>query len=147
MGLMPPNRGPLMPLICDRNGCTLAGEELESPMRIDGEVVCDKCYDDWRDYNSTTCPLCCESYLEDDLSDCFILVDSEYGEPGLYRVLAWPFYRQGLIGSATIYPDAVTRIGSIMPDVAYEMEMGAAAFVCKECLGRHPLRKRGSGRR
>lgn len=119
---------------CWYNDCTLTPAEIEEPYMIDGEPVCESCYDSWRSENESECPFCCNYYLEDELSECFVLVDEEFGEVGLYRPLSYPFYVQPLIGFPAMWDHAVQRIGSLLPSAGIETGY-PAAFVCNECMG------------
>lgn len=122
-------------ITCWYNDCTLTDAEREDPDMIDGEPVCESCYNSWRCENESECPFCCNYWLVDDLSVCFVLVDDEFGEPGLYRPLSYPFYSQPLIGAPHLWDHAVQRIGSLLPSTMIDIDRHPAAYVCKECMG------------
>lgn len=118
---------------CWYNGCVLTDVDIEQDYRIDDETVCEDCYESWREDNELECPFCGNYFLEEELSDVFVLWDSELGQPGVYRPLSRPFYSQPLIGRPSMLHSAVEMIGSLMPNVAIGVAGCAAAFVCKEC--------------
>lgn len=110
----------------------LCGEEREFPSRADDEVVCDTCYSEWFYENSFDCPLCCEPQLDDDQTDYFVLFDASFGAPGIYKALSYPFYSQGSIGAASLWPHAVSRVGFVPPDAF--CEDAPCAFICASCI-------------
>jgi hypothetical protein len=118
---------------CYYNGCALTDVDIEQDYQIDDQTVCRDCYESWRDDNESECPFCCNYFLEEDLSDVFVLWDPEIGQPGVYRPLSSPFYSQPPIGCPSMWDSAVERIGSLMPNFAIDIVGCAAAFVCKEC--------------
>lgn len=122
---------------CYRNGCVLTDDERADPYIGDGDVMCQECHNDWRSENESRCPFCEEYYLDEELSECFIIVDTEYGgELGLYRPIEYPFVSQPMIGSPHLWEEKVTKIGSLTRHpCAYETEGCPAAFVCKRCIG------------
>lgn len=120
---------------CWYNDCELTADDIDAAYDIDGEPVCYDCYDSWRCENESECPFCCNYLLDDDLSECFILTDEDFGEVGLYRPLSYPFYSQPVIGTPTLWTHAVQRIGSLLPSAGMDAGGHPAAFVCKSCMG------------
>lgn len=118
---------------CSYNGCELTNEEMESPNKVDEDIFCDECYDSWFSENSFECPLCQERNLRDEESDYFILFDAEIGEPGVYKVLSYPFCSQPLLGTPMLYDSSVSRIGFVPQNTYLEFEY-SCAFVCKDCM-------------
>ena len=121
-------------LCCPWCGNTYTPEEQANPDYVDDEPLCDECYAEWFWENSFTCPLCGEEQLDDEESDCFVLFDKRYGEPGFYKALSFPFYSQPLIGKPTMWPWAVGRFGFV-PDGAQD-DGCPAAFICQDCKSR-----------
>ena len=88
-------------------------EEIESPHKVYDETVCDECYDDWFSEESSECPVCCDYFLEEDLSEYFIVFDSEVAEPGIYKPISFPYYSQPMIGHGNMDRRAISRLGFI----------------------------------
>lgn len=136
---------------CQRCNDALAGEELEAPTDIDGEIVCDDCYDEWFLDHSFKCPLCDERQVEDQKSDHFVLFDGYYGTPGLYKALCFPFYREPMVGYGELFADDIDRVGPV-PGLA-QNDGFPCAFVCKACADsrvhateqKSPLCEKGDG--
>ena len=122
-------------LICSQCEEELKGEgEIESPHEVDDETVCDECYDDWFAEESSECPVCCDYFLDDELSEYFIVFDPEIAEPGIYKPKEFPYYSQPMIGRGTMYRPSISRIGFI--PVGVERECYPCANICVFCLDR-----------
>lgn len=119
--------------VCSYNGCELTNEEMESPHTVGSDIFCDECYDNWFSENSFDCPLCCECQVNDQQSEYFILFDPDVGEPGIYKILSYPFYSQGLLGEGMFYDHAIARFGFV-PHKFRVDRVFSAAFICKECM-------------
>lgn len=125
---------------CSYNGCALTtAEELESPHTVDGDVFCDECYDSWRSDNESVCPFCCDYFLDDELSECFVFLGDEFDEhepePGLYRPLVYPYYDQPMLGRPRFRDVAIEQIGSLLFPDRMETANCPAAYVCTSCMG------------
>ena len=137
------------PATCSCNGCTLTAEEIAEPYMHDGKIYCESCNEDWRCDNESMCPFCHDYFEDDQLSECFALVDVDGYKPGLYRPLEYPYYDAPMIGRSTFYEGAIECIGSFLrPD---HVEAGLrCAYVCKQCMGErgpwwNPITKRWDG--
>lgn len=135
---------------CSYNGCKLTPAEIAEPYMHDGEMYCEECDEEWRIENESECSFCCDWFEDDDLSECFVVVDVEDVEPGLYRPLEYPYYAAPMIGRSTFYDGAIERIGSLLRperiDTGYP-----CAFVCKQCMGEaapwwNPITRRWDGK-
>ena len=125
----------LLPLLCPWCTKALKGEEeIEGSYHVDDETVCDKCHDNWFHENSSECVICCESFLDDDLSDCFVLFEDDDAEPGIYKAIRFPFYTAGLIGTSWLHMNCISRIGFVPKDV--EMDGYPCEFICNDCIKR-----------
>lgn len=125
-------------LVCSRNGCALTTSvEIESPHMIDGAIVCDDCYEEWRRENESECPFCCEFYLDDELSDCFVFAgeDGKSLPPGLYRFLSCPRYRLPTPTTSHFNGYAVQHIGSLWPGSGVDIGAALTLYICKSCMG------------
>lgn len=103
--------------------CTGCGDNFEieveaEPYTNDDEApLCTDCY---LDANYDDCALCGESApkeeLESQLGEIIVIFERvpTLGAndliPGYYRVLGWPFFAQGLIGSGYFYANRLKRI-------------------------------------
>ena len=124
-----------IPLLCANCEEEIKGEEeIESPHKVYDETVCDECYDEWFAEESSECPVCCEHFLDEDLSEHFIVFDSEVAEPGIYKPTEFPYYGQPMIGRGHMYRNAITRIGFIPAGV--ERDCYPCAYICAGCLER-----------
>lgn len=124
-------------IVCSYNGCTLTAAELENPYIGGGDQFCEECYDEWYNEHSVACAFCEEYWLEDDMSEWFVLVDAEYGDPGLYRPLSYPYCSQ-----KALLKHAVERVGSLLP--SFELNScNPMELVCEKCVtGRLDLEER-----
>lgn len=116
------------------NGCTIKADERRDAEIIEGDLYCDRCYEEWEADNTTVCPFCEDCWSDEDLSECFILVDEDFGELGLYRPLSYPYYSQPMIGRPTLWEHAVEKIGSLLPGLEFDVSC-PAAYVCDQCMG------------
>lgn len=106
--------------------CTDCGHDFqievgtESDTNQDGEPICTDCY---LDATYDDCALCGESVPKEELASklgelivIFERVPALYVEdlpPGYYRVLGWPFYSPGLLGSSIFYDDKLKRVARL----------------------------------
>jgi hypothetical protein len=116
-------------LKCYRCKNALEDEEIETTFTDDkGNRVCNTCY---KEYYSFQCCLC------DDLVDLsewnhFIIPDSSYGfDPGLYKIIARPFFISNIIGEDTIFPSSVERVADI--PLNFHAEEYVTTEVCDNC--------------
>jgi hypothetical protein len=127
----------LLEMKCQQCDKAMVGEEVASPYYIDGDSVCDECYDSFRDENEIICCICQDGKLEDEYEkDVFVVFDAdEAGVPvGLYRAKSRPYVMQSLIGSGWLYGDRIARIGDIPPEAV--KDQCPCAVVCDECAGK-----------
>lgn len=123
-----------MPTVTCTNGCKLTKAEIAEPYTRDGEVLCESCDEDWQMDNKSLCPFCHDYFEDEQLSECFALVDVDGHEPGLYRPLEYPYYDAPMIGRSYFYDGAIERIASFLH--ADHVEAGLrCAYVCKQCMG------------
>jgi len=135
--------------VCAYNGCKLTAEEIKEPYICDGEVFCEDCDESWRMDNESACPFCGDYFLDDGLSACFVVIDVDVMEPGLYRPLKYPYYDAPMIGRSSFRDGAVDRIGSLLHPEWIEPNP-PCAYVCKQCMGEegpfwNPMTERWDG--
>lgn len=86
---------------CCNCGKELEGEEAENPYMNDDDIYCDDCFT--REFQET-CAIC-EDYFDKPTSpeEHYFCVDKKSAKyhqinPGIYRVLRYPFYRVSCLG-------------------------------------------------
>jgi hypothetical protein len=129
--------------------CTLCEEELdeeeiESPRKDrDGDIICDKCFDDRYSYH---CPICEEMFSEDfsvKISPKYPLI-AEYAsedidiDSGIYEILSYPFYADGVI-EIHIFKSAVKRISGLPNDLDEDDLWSDIYYVCDDCIKKMSL--------
>lgn len=112
----------------------LEGEEIEAPFDYDGETICEDCWDNYYFENSVECPICCNHYLEDDLSEYFVVFDPEVAVPGIYKPLRLPFYVEEMLGGGWMMEENISRVGFV-PRGA-EQGVCPCAHICERCIAR-----------
>lgn len=117
---------------CTWCGDPLEGEELDNPGKIEGDIVCDECCEDWEYENSFECAVCHERHIDGEQSNFFILVDESLGIPGLYEAMEFPFYAQPMLGRPWMYEDAVRRVGEL--PAGAQVEEAPCEYVCTSCI-------------
>ena len=121
--------------LCGNCEDPLTPDEVEFPSDPWGTgAVCGDCERDWWLDNSFECPLCSEEVEDSEESVFFILFDQEYGAPGLYKALRFPFYAQPMIGAPMLWLDAVQRMGDVPPTAYQDESESAAMMICTECI-------------
>lgn len=94
--------------------------DAEPDTNHDGEPICTDCY---LDANFDDCALCGESVQKEELEskpgELIVIFERvpALGDddllPGYYRVLGWPFFSQGLIGSGYFHATRLTRVARL----------------------------------
>lgn len=87
------------------------------------EVLCEECYDE--EYR-TVCPLCEDSYENDEMTNYFFITKAtskEVGKPiGMYEILKYPFYYGDcLTGFDAFFDDAIRKVSDMDIDEAYSI--------------------------
>lgn len=112
-------------------------EEKESPRRDRrGNIICDRCYEE--EY-SHICPICEEKFDEDfskEISPRHFLITEDAGDdlylaPGIYKIISYPFFRDGIIETSLI-ESAILKIADL-PEGICENDIN---YVCEECVER-----------
>lgn len=128
-----------MGMVCKKMKCTKCGDELDSEEEElsyrdkSGNIRCDYCF--CEDY-VFLCPICEELFLEDfseDISPEYLLVtknasESLYVVPGIYKIIAYPFYRDG-ITEMSLIKTAIRKIANIPKDICAD----GIHYICKNC--------------
>ncbi len=125
--------------------CTYCGEELdeyelEEPYKDpDGDIMCDNCYT--QDYLQE-CNICEEYYDKPENAEETFFVMNESSkvqgmEPGVYKVLKWPYYSGSIIGSLYITKYNVERVADYN-----EEDEGEICSCCYKELTRDILNKK-----
>ena len=125
-----------LPEIC---GCCelepLIDGYVEHPFAPDGINLCQDCESGWRLDNEDECPVCANYFLEDELTDWFVIRDELGGHPpGIYYPVRYPIYQPEMLGSDRIYWDNVRYFCPLPRDSDGIMMM--CAWICEECQGK-----------
>lgn len=123
-------------MICDVCSKPLTDEEQESPREDkDGGILCDECFEN--EYTHR-CPMCEDLFDEDltvGISPKYLLITdyvSDYFgiEKGIYEIISYPFYRDGIIEMSVI-KSAVTWVCELPIDIENSAEL---FYVCDSCV-------------
>lgn len=118
-------------LVCPWCGEDLNEDELKYPYDIGGDVVCCNCESSWFWNHSFECCICTEQTLDSEESDLLVMFDDEFGEPGLYKILARPFFHVSHLGGAKLMEGTLKRIGPV-PNGAFHDDAPCGS-VCEKC--------------
>lgn len=89
-----------------------------------------------------TCEVCGNYEDEDVTPNVFAVFDADVAAPGLYRILARPFYSQPLIGGgAKLFEDCIERIGDLSPGVTGGD--APCAMLCGTCEAKYSTQNGG----
>lgn len=126
---------------CTCCGSDLDRDELESPnLDGDGDPICDQCYHD--KYEFTCC--CCEEYGDVKDQHKMLVVFEKIGgvQPGIYGIVEFPYYTQGLIGSGWLHLSSLKRIGDVNPDM--DGNGYPCGHLCAECQAKVKAQRKGT---
>lgn len=116
---------------CDCCGHIMSDEDVRDP-HPNWPGICNDCY---LDNHTTECDRCGNYEDEDqfgEIGGCIVVVHSAGISPGVYEVLARPFYSQPIIGGgAYIYSEAVRRLN--VPIGKVDDDGAPCHMLCREC--------------
>ncbi|MDR1884284.1 MAG: hypothetical protein LBR26_16110 [Prevotella sp.] len=112
------------------------------------EVLCEECYDE---QYMTRCPVCEESYREDDMTGYFFIskkISKEiHTPPGMYKILKYPFYHQDFVfGFDNFLGGTIEKVSDIDIEEAYSMENPCNGKdiqvdrICPDCARKYLLK-------
>lgn len=112
--------------VCDHCGDPLRYEDSYS---IGDSEVCSECYDD----TTCDCAVCGERFHKRD-SGLVVMLLQAVGDvaSGIYLVRRWPFFVQPMIGSGSIWNDALHRIADLPERIRAEDDC-PGQWICLAC--------------